>query len=86
MFYYPDLDRSIMRSSSNTKPYKAAMYNRDGHSHDPLVCVDGWANNCVYVEGSWTGALEQQQKGGANVFVRNSKTQGLTSKTNLHHF
>ena len=51
------------------------MYNR-GHSHDPLVCVDGWANKCVYVEGSWTGALDQLAKGGANVFIRNSKTQG----------
>ena len=53
------------------------MYNRpSGHSHDPLACVDGWANSCVYVEGSWTGALEQLQKGGANVFIRNSKTEG----------
>ena len=56
------------------------MYNRPdaAHIHDPLTCVDGWANSCVYVEGSWTGAPEQLQKGGANVFVRNSKTQGLS--------
>ena len=55
------------------------MYNRNGQSEDPRVCVQGWANECVYLEGSSSTVQEQLNKGGANVFVRNSKTNGWYS-------
>ena len=58
------------------------MRNSHSDSHDPKVCVTGWDgypdnDDCVYLEGSYNGLQGQLNKGGANVFIRNSKTRGL---------
>ena len=73
------LDRTIKRSSYHWYPYSRTMYNRNGQSEDPRVCVQGWADECVYLEGSTSTVQEQLNKGGANVFIRNSKTKGWYS-------
>jgi hypothetical protein len=71
--WYNKQSRPILRSSSNSKPYKAIWYRRTGNPEDPWVSIGNYNSGVVHGSASTTSNNAiPLANGGAKVFIRDS--------------
>ena len=70
--WYSNSDRPVLKSSSNSKPYKAKWYRRTTNPEDPWVSIGDYNTDIVYGGNAYPSAVLAQARGGAKVFIRDS--------------
>lgn len=91
--YYANTQKGIKSSSSNSSPYTAAMYRRQGALEDPWISIQDHgpaisAGTIVYGENNFGGAhASAVQKGGADVYIRNkAATYNIDNRSQIDNY